>query len=122
MIINDSTIDKSINAKLSAEEIEKIKVYLQGAVYCWCKNCKDENGVPKWFNTRDLFGGENFYWGNTPLGVLFQWHHKKRAEDAIEMAGHDAGNLLKEVLKKDRRNFNTREAYIREYQWDGQPD
>lgn len=38
-------------------DIEKglIKAFIQGAVYCWVKNRKDEQ-----FAVRDLVGGENF--------------------------------------------------------------
>lgn len=42
------------------------KRFLQGAVYCWCKNRKGE-----WFTTRDFLGGDNYYWEHYPLGVLY---------------------------------------------------
>jgi hypothetical protein len=38
---------------ISDEEKQRILDFLQGAVYCWCKNRKDE-----WFSLRDLMGGE----------------------------------------------------------------
>lgn len=43
--------------------------FLQGAVYCWCKNRKNE-----WFSMRDLMGGDNFFWEDTPLMVLYEKH------------------------------------------------
>ena len=42
-----------------------IRVFLQGAVYCWVKN---RSGQP--FALRDLMGGENFEWMGTPLYAL----------------------------------------------------
>ena len=44
------------------EQKQRIIDFLQGAVYCWCKNRKDE-----WFTTRDLLGGDNYFWQGTPL-------------------------------------------------------
>ena len=35
--------------------------FLQGEVYCWCKNRKNE-----WFAARDLVGGDNSNWENIP--------------------------------------------------------
>ena len=40
----------------------EIYSFLQGAVYCWCKNFNDKE-----FALRDLMGGENFEWTGTPL-------------------------------------------------------
>ncbi|WP_219605470.1 hypothetical protein [Vibrio parahaemolyticus] len=36
---------------VSDEEQASIKAFLQGAVYCWCKNRRNE-----WFSLRDLMG------------------------------------------------------------------
>ena len=36
-------------------DTQAIYHFLQGAMYCWCKNRKDE-----WFSLRDLMGKENF--------------------------------------------------------------
>ena len=54
---------------ISEEEKRRIKDFLQGGVYCWCKNRKDE-----WFSLRDLMGGDNFYWQGTPLLPLYLKH------------------------------------------------
>lgn len=118
MIIGNVNL-RRISADLSSENIERIKIYLQGAVYCWCKNCKNENIEPSWFAARDLFGGDNYYWEGTPLYELYLWHLNNNAEDPVNMAGRDVGNLLKEILYNDKRSFYTREGYTREYQWDG---
>jgi len=91
--------------------------FLQGAVYCWCKNKKDI-----WFSMRDLMGGDNFYWQGTPLIVLFEKHKAlgKDDESANKEAGKESGWLLKHVIDKDKRNFETKkEELIRKYRWDG---
>lgn len=118
MIDGDTSL-RQISADLSDLQIDRIKCYLQGAVYCWCKNCKDENMNPRWFAARDLFGGENYYWEGTPLIDLYQWHKENEADDPVNMAGRDVGHLLKDILQNDIRTFHTRKGYTREYQWDG---
>lgn len=50
------TTYKSVKG-FSDEQINLMKAFLQGAVYCWCKNRKEE-----WFAARDLLGGDNYYW------------------------------------------------------------
>lgn len=110
---------RRISANICEEDVIAIKNYLQGAVYCWCKNCKDENQNPLWFSARDLFGGDNYYWQATPLYVLFTWHKNNGAQDPVNMAGKDVGHLLRDVLFNDKRLFDTRKPYTREYLWDG---
>lgn len=58
----------------------EMRAFIQGAVYCWCKNRPDE-----WFAARDLFGGENYYWEGTPLMPLYDYY-----------LGGDQSNLLKQ--------------------------
>ena len=96
---------------LTADELTRIRAFLQGAVYCWC------TGRPgDWFSLRDLMGGPNRNWQGTPLFALYQKHHP--APDAEERAGHDGGWLLKRVITDDPRTFDTREAaQIRQYRW-----
>lgn len=98
---------------ISVEEKKMIMSFLQGAVYCWCKNRSDE-----WFSLRDLMGGDNYYWEGTPLLVLYEKHKDK--ETAVEDAGKDAGWLLKKVVYDDKRHFNTKKEHlIRKYKWIG---
>lgn len=97
--------------KITIEEKEKILSFLQGAVYCWCKNRKDE-----WFALRNLMGGANFYWEGTPLMALYEKYKYK--ENATELAGKDAGWLLKKIIHDDKRKFTTKvEAQTRQYKW-----
>ena len=101
---------------LTLTENQRIIDYLQGAVYCWCKNRKDE-----WFSARDLFGGDNFDWRGTPLITLYKKHKSKgkNDNDAIKAAGIDVGWILKKVINNDARKFETKdnEGRIRKYRW-----
>jgi len=100
---------------ITDSEAQRICDYLQGAVYCWCKNRSEE-----WFSVRDLFGGENFDWTGTPIGVLYEKHISKGKSDdnAISDAGKDAGWILKKIIEDDLRNFETKkEELIRKYRW-----
>ncbi len=54
---------------LTRQQEGDIRNFLQGAVYTWCKNRKDE-----WFALRDLMGGDNYDWSDTPLQVLYDKH------------------------------------------------
>jgi hypothetical protein len=97
MIINKP--HEPVNVSISAEDKEKIKIFLQGMVYCWCKNVRDENNNSKWFYARDLVGGESFSWDDTPLKVLNEnCVNVKTASQAL-------GNLLYEVLDEDTKHF-----------------
>lgn len=116
MIINDSSGIYGVTG-VSESEKQRIRDFLQGAVYCWCKNRKDE-----WFAVRTLMGGDNFHWDATPLKPLFDKHvtKGKTPKEAIDAAGKDCGKLLKQVVSNDRRSFETKtEALTRQYRWIG---
>jgi len=87
---------------ITDEEIEGIRNFLQGAVYCWVKNRPNEQ-----FALRSLVGGENFEWQGTPLYCLYEKHIQqgKTEDDAITAAAKDAGWLLKAVVSNDKRTF-----------------
>lgn len=111
-LINDKCID----------EDRDICNYLHGAVYYWCKNCKEENGNPKWFAARDFLGGENYSWAGTPLYSLYQKHIDEGDDNdtSIQKAAIDAGILLKKVISEDKRLFDTEVfGLVRHYRWDG---
>jgi len=102
---------------ITDEEKSLIKAYLQGAVYSWVKNRKDE-----WFAVRDLVGGENFEWQGTPLIVLYKKHISKRKnnDEAIVDAAKDLGWLLKAVLNEDKRHFEVGKSGLTvAYKWVG---
>jgi hypothetical protein len=102
-------------SSVNAAEKDRIRDFLQGAVYCWCKNRPDE-----WFSLRDLMGGDNFYWQGTPMLPLYDYYfgNGRTSEQSVDQAGKDGGWLLKRVITDDQRNFETREQHqIREYHW-----
>ena len=97
---------------ITNDQKQAIRHFLQCAMYCWCKNRKDE-----WFSLRDLMGGDNFHWEGTPLYPLYQ-KHVEASNDPVKSAGKDGGWILKSVINDDQRQFDTREAHlIREYRW-----
>lgn len=94
-----------------------IKTFMQGAIYCWVKNRKDEP-----FAVRDLMGGENFEWQGTPLYALYQKHIDQGKDNgsAIESAARDLGWLVKSVLAEDKRTFEAVKAgRVNSYRWVG---
>ena len=116
------TVESKIRDVRETSEADKqrIKDFLQGAVYCWCKNRPDE-----WFSIRELMGGENYYWQGTPLIVLYEKHSNKDKsyDEAVKGAAIDSGWLLKRVLSDDRREFkpddqdDPQDFGIRSYKW-----
>ena len=102
---------------ISDVEKELVKAFMQGAVYCWVKNRRDEQ-----FAVRDLMGGENFDWNGTPLQVLYNKHIKlgKDDESAIKAAAIDLGWIVKGLLDADKRTFMVvKEGLVNQYRWDG---
>ena len=95
-------------------DLQKIKAFLQGAVYSWCITRNDE-----WFCARNFIGGDNYYWEHYPLGVLY-FRHIDAGYDhdyAFDQAAKDAGKILKSVLQEDNRLFETEAGYTRRYRW-----
>ncbi len=112
---NKSKIQKKISG-IHKHDIELIKAFLQGAVYCWIKNKKEG----KVFALRHLVGGENSNWVNTPLYPLYKKHTDmgKDNKTANKVAGQDAGKILKLVLDKDKREFEVSDAgHANGYKW-----
>lgn len=96
---------------ITDNEKQQIFDFLQGAVYCWCKNRPAE-----WFSMRDLMGGDNYYWEGTPLLVLYTKHENSGKQ--WEAAVKDSGWILKRVINEDKRLFETKkEELIRKYRW-----
>ncbi|MBA7513011.1 hypothetical protein ES705_05020 [subsurface metagenome] len=93
MLVNDH----EIRAVVGISEIEKQRImdYLQGSVYCWCNHRESD-----WFAARDLVGGNNHDWSNTPLIVLYekQMDLGKSESESVEQAGKELGWILKRVL------------------------
>ena len=101
---------RSVTGLMDAEHQAALN-FLQGAVYCWCKNRPGE-----WFALRDLMGGDNTFWEGTPLLPVYDKHSSLAEERAFEAAAKDAGWLLKHVVVNDSRLFDTRKlTLVREY-------
>ncbi len=116
MSLKNASIIREVSG-ITDDEKERIFYFLQGAIYCWCKNKKD-----KWFSIRDFMGGDNYFWENTPLMALYKKHEDKGKnwELAVKDAGKDSGWILKKVIEADKRTFKTKkEAFIRQYLWVG---
>ncbi len=107
---------------ITQKQHDLIYAFLQGAVYCWCKNHPTE-----WLAFRDLL---NFDWKGTPLFDLWLKQVKRykitddstpeQIKKALTAAAIDAGWLLKEVLANDRREFEQRKAFrATQYLWVG---
>lgn len=125
-IINDRKPARTINSLSESEKIEA-RAYIQGAVYCWCKNKPDEA-----FAVRDLFGGDNTDWEGTPLQAIYCYRrlsYKERYpklnsdelhKKAAGQAARDVGWLAKSVLQNDRREFESFDAgRAKGYKWIG---
>lgn len=97
--------------------LQRMRDYLLGAVQVWCR---DRHG--EWFAARDLLGGANFYWQGTPLYPLFTYYQQFGDDNyAITQAGRAADWLLKRVLIEDeKRTYETRQGYTKEYRWVGE--
>lgn len=115
MLIGDNTELRNVNF-IDINDIQRIKDYLQGAVYCWC-NTKGE----EWFSARDFVGKENFDWRGTPCQILFDALYKdeNNVDYAVEEAGKALGRILKTVLSQDmQRTFETKKEFkSRIYRW-----
>ena len=110
MAFSEDTEVRNVHG-ISRPELQSIADFLQGAVYCWCKNRPEE-----WFALRDLMGGDNTYWQGTPLMPLYD--KNSPSPDAYDLAGRDAGWLLKSVIANDSRVFDTKKAeLVRHYRW-----
>lgn len=98
---------------ISEEDTSAIGYFFQGAVYCWCKNNSD-----RWFTLSDLMGGCNSDWNNTPLQSIFKKHESKERSIAKIETAKDAGSLLKNMIKLDKRFFETKkDSGSRAYKW-----
>lgn len=115
MLINNKSKIQKISG-IHKHDMALIKAFLQGAVHCWIKN-KKEGRV---FTLRNLVGGKNSNWKNTPLEPLYEKHRNtgKDKKTAKKVAGQDTGKILKLVLHKDQRKFEVSDAGLTNgYKW-----
>ena len=58
-------------------QIDLLRAYLQGAVYCWCNSAQKYDV----FYARDFLGGENFFWEDTPAEALYRYNMERSDEE-----------------------------------------
>lgn len=101
---------------ISQEDINRIKVYLQGAVYAWCNSEKKHEA----FRARDFLGGENNDWNSTPVQIIYDYYRnggRRSHQYAHREAGKAAGRILKMVLSEDEREFKIQDGRVKGYKW-----
>lgn len=90
---------------------ERVKCFLAGAVYCWCKN-----HPRKPFSAANLVGGHYDDWVGTPLVELTNLYYRRKKATAEATAGVAVGKLLQEVLINSPVQFiRTSEEYVAHY-------
>lgn len=79
--------------------------FIKGAVYQFISDQTNKNSGEVCFCIRDLLGGTNADWKDTPLQYLYDYHIRagKTEKEAYDQAAKDAGWLLKDVLYNDSR-------------------
>ena len=116
MSIEPFSENRKVNG-IEDADLARIRDFMQGAIYCWAKNRPREE-----FAVRDLVGGENADWNDTPLEVLYTKHINlgKEPGAAYSDAAKDLGWIVKQLITDDRRNFfSSKLGLVRAYQWDG---
>ncbi|QPB43708.1 hypothetical protein IHV77_08295 [Rodentibacter haemolyticus] len=106
---------------LTDEQVNLAKAFIKGSVYCWVKNKVDEP-----FSVRNLFGGVNTDWRDTPLHDVWHKHIKngKSCDEAYDLARKDVGWLLRMVLHEDKyRKFSSRKEDLTSiYFWENREE
>ena len=95
-----------------------VEAALQGSVYAIIRNHKGDGYR---FALRDLFGGPNWEWSNTPLFPIWEKCLARKKGDtdaAYRYTARIAGFILKNVLIKDRRTFKQESGFGTQcYSW-----
>lgn len=113
MLKGDNTATCKVSG-INDSALEKMKAYLQGAVYCWCNTRGEEP-----FCAYDFLGGDNNDWKGTPLNELYQHYLAcgKDHEYAYDQAAKAASRILKQVLSEDARHFGTEKRFQSRLYW-----
>lgn len=113
--LRSSPIIKQLQAEGHLKEIEAA---LQGSAYTAIRNHKGDGFK---FAFRDLFGGPNWEWSDTPLFPIWEKclaAKKGNVDAAYQYAARIAGFILKNVLIKDRRIFKQHSGFGTQcYSW-----
>lgn len=114
MIIETSLLTPRVNG-IAAVDLQQIDAFLREILDARLQSQPDE-----WFSLRDLLGGVNRIWDNTPMQRLYEKQIDKRLPEAkaVRLAGQEAGRLFARVIAADARRFRTKiDKMIRNYQW-----
>lgn len=103
--------DEVLRKPASVEEMDSRGIkgsavsFIKGALYQFISDQAEKTDGEISFCIRDLLGGANADWENTPLQYLYDYHIRKgkTEEEAYAQTARDAGWLLKEVLCNDPR-------------------
>ncbi len=92
-------------------DIISARRFIQSKVNNWCKTKPNDK-----FRARDLVGKiELCDWTGTPLQPLHDYRFAKNKETAFKTAAIDVGWLLKCIIRKDRRVFESGVDMVRFY-------
>lgn len=98
--------------------LKEIEAALQGSVYTIIRNHKGDGFK---FALRDLFGGPNWEWSQTPLYPIWKKCLSSKNGDgkgAYRYTARITGLILKNVLIKDRRTFKQESGFGTQcYSW-----
>ena len=105
--------------QLSEDEKIAIKSFLQGTVFCWCKNCEYDYGDQKQFGLNDLVGESTpANWKDTPLLRLYDLY--KEHSDYGDRSSLYIGKILHELLDSNKRFFHEEQKGVCKYKWNGE--
>lgn len=103
---------------IGKDRLDAMIAYMQGAVRTRCADHPDIS-----FAARDLLGGVNYDWQETPMQDLYDKYIMEgySEEAAVRQAGISAGHILKRVLIEDgQRIFQQHDAGMANgYTWVG---
>ena len=95
-----------------------VEAAIQGGVYAAIRNHRGDGTK---YALRDLFGGPNWEWSDTPLFPIWEKCLAAKNGDvdaAYQYTARIAGFLLKNVLIKDRRTFKQHSGFGTQcYSW-----
>ena len=126
MIINlkdfppDNADEPKCSRELDEATRKELHAFIRGAIYGWCKNCKDAGNVA-FFAAVDIFGGENRDWTSTPLVALTKYYSE--SPNPQKASGQQLGHLLKYILHHcESREYTMRDGerkgmHAKEYCW-----
>lgn len=103
LVKKDTSRIYSISAVLTKEQRADAESYIKTAVAEFCKNNPGQT-----FSVRELFGGANRDWNDTPLQPIYNYHNQPNVNAPADKARKDVGKLLKSILENDQNAYYER--------------